>query len=201
MSAPPRIVAIVPAAGRSRRMGADKQLLDVKGRPMLLAVVESLAAAEVDGVIVVTRTPIAHALPSPSPTNVTVLCPEPECPEMIDSIRAGIAECQARGGLDAGAGVLVCPADQPGITTADVEACLAAFRAAPQCIIIATHAGRRGHPIIFPAGLVDFVRSAACGAGLNALPHSFADRVLHVECASPGVATDVDTRGDLADPA
>ena len=43
----PRVFAIVPAAGRSRRMGTPKQLLDVGGRTMLAAVLEPLAAAQV----------------------------------------------------------------------------------------------------------------------------------------------------------
>ena len=41
----PNVFAIVPAAGRSRRMGRPKQLLEIDGVPMLLGVVRQLAAS------------------------------------------------------------------------------------------------------------------------------------------------------------
>ncbi len=54
------ITAAVLAGGRSMRMGVDKTLLDVDGRPLLLRVIEAVAEA-CDQVIVVTNRPDAVA--------------------------------------------------------------------------------------------------------------------------------------------
>jgi CTP:molybdopterin cytidylyltransferase MocA len=199
-----RIFAIIPAAGQSRRMGTAKQLLDVGGRPMLLSVLESLAASEVDGIVLVTNSSVAQQLAGYSLSNTGKLgLPMPPIAinddpksEMIDSIRIGIAEWRKRQTLREHDGFLVCPADQPGIAMADFNACIAAFRASPDRIVIGTYDGRRGHPIVFPVSLADFVQSSACNAGLNALPRAHPERVIAQPCGSPAVVRDVDTPED-----
>lgn len=199
-----RVFGIVPAAGRSRRMGAPKQLADVGGRPMLLAVLEPLLASRVAGVVVVTHSLIAERLGgllctcSDPLQRVRSVINDDESSEMIDSVRLGLRFWRDSGEADSAAGFLVCPGDQPGIRTADFDACIAAFERSPERIVIATHAGRRGHPLIFPPGDAGFVESAACDTGLNALPRAFPRRVLAVECGSGAVVQDVDTPGDLA---
>ena len=192
----PRVYAVVPAAGRSRRMGRAKQLLDVGGRPMVLAVLESLAAAEVAGVGVVTHRAVAEQLKWGHLPGVFLASNEDQTSAMIDSVRIGLRTWSDRATVAETDGFLVCPADHPGITTADFNTCVAAFRAATDRIVIASRAGRRGHPIIFPAALASFVQSKACDCGLNTLPRAFPQRVLVVERRSKGVTQDVDTPQD-----
>jgi molybdenum cofactor cytidylyltransferase len=191
-----RIFAIVPAAGRSRRMGCAKQILDVAGRPMLLAVLEPLAAAQVAGVALVTHRAIVAQVELGHLPGVFVVSNEDETSEMIDSVRIGLRAWLARETVADHDGFLVCPGDHPGIATADFGACIAAFRAEPERIVVASREGCRGHPLILPALLADYVKSNACDGGLNALPQAFTKRVIAVECLSSGVATDIDTPED-----
>ncbi len=193
-----KIFVVVPAAGRSRRMGSDKQLLDVGGRPMVLAVLESVAGGDVAGVALVTHRAIGDALPLPLPPGVFVVRNDNPATEMIDSIRLGLRAWRQRERLAASDGFLICPADQPGVSTADVGACIAAFRASSDRIVIAEYAGKRGHPIIFPVAMTEFVESVVCDGGLNALPRAHAGRVTVVACASRGVIRDIDTPDDYA---
>ena len=195
-SQPSRVFAIVPAAGRSRRMGSPKQLLDVGGRTMLDALLQPLLAADVAGVMLVTHQGIAEQLTLPDDPRIHLAANEDEHSEMIDSIRIGLRAWRQCERIDDRDGFLVCPADHPGIATEDFNSCAAGFRSAPDRIIIATRAGKRGHPIVFPAGLAAFVESSACDAGLNALPRQHANRIVHVECASAGVSRDIDTPQD-----
>lgn len=203
-SHPSGVLAILPAAGRSRRMDAPKQLADIGGRPMLLAVLEPLLASRVAGVVLVTHSLIAERLgallspPADAPGRVRLVINDDESSEMIDSVRLGLRSWREGGSERDPAGFLVCPGDQPGIRAADFDACIAAFEQSPERIVIATHGGRRGHPLIFPARDAGFVESAACVGGLSALPRAFPQRVLTVECASDGVVSDVDTPADLA---
>jgi molybdenum cofactor cytidylyltransferase len=191
-----RVFAVVPAAGRSRRMGAAKQRLDVGGRTMLQAVLAPLVAAEVEGIVVVTHSAIAGEVVGTLPRGAFIAINDDPDSRMIDSIRIGLSEWSRREAVDDRDGFLVCPADQPDIATADFNACASAFRAAPDRIVIATWNGRLGHPIVFPASLSGVVRSPACGAGLNALPRTLPDRVWTVACRSHAVTRDVDTPED-----
>ncbi len=50
----PRIAAIVLAAGKSSRMGSNKLLADLNGKPLLRHSVEALKASSVHDIIVVT---------------------------------------------------------------------------------------------------------------------------------------------------
>jgi molybdenum cofactor cytidylyltransferase len=191
-----RVFAIVPAAGRSRRMTGAKQLLEVAGRPMLVATLEPLAAARVAGVLIVTHRDIAAQLDLSHLPGVVLAGNEDETSEMIDSVRIALRAWYDREAIADYDGFLVCPADQPGITTEDFDTCLTEFREAPNRIIIAARGGRHGHPIIFPAGLRAFVESQACDTGLHALPRTFAKQVVYVECRSEGVIRDIDTPRD-----
>ena len=51
----PRLVAIVPAAGQSRRMGQPKLLLDLAGRTVIARVIEALRDAGITRCLVVVR--------------------------------------------------------------------------------------------------------------------------------------------------
>src|SRR5688572_22744483 len=146
------VVAIIPAAGRSGRMGTPKQLLHVDGKPMLLGIVEALLGGGVARVVVVTNSAVLEELPS-LPQNVNVVLNDDPKTQMIESIRIGIAASPAANGF------LVCPSDAARITAADVRRCIEAFAETPGRIVIATHDGRRGHPMIFPQALTTVVQS------------------------------------------
>jgi len=158
-------------------MGAAKQLLPVDGVPMLLKIAAELRQSTVDDVFVVTHSEIASHLPGES-----VIINDDPASEMIDSIRLGLAA--HRGSAD---GFLICLGDQPGISSEDIDRCVEAFRASPQTMVIATHAGRRGHPMIFPAFLADQVSSPLCDEGLNALPREHPQLIREIECGPPAV--------------
>ncbi len=115
---------------------------------------------------------------------------------MIDSIRIGLdaihrAEAPQP---DRPVGVLVVPADMPTIGAATCQRCMAAFADDPGRIVIATHAGRRGHPIIFPLSLRTAIDDLT--GGLNELPKRFPKRVHLVDTEDTGSIQDVDTPDD-----
>ncbi len=191
-----RIFGIVPAAGQSRRMGTAKQLLDVGGRPMLRAVVEAVAAAMVAGVAVIVHGEIARQAGIAGIAGAAIIRNDDASSEMIDSVRMGVRHWINFETMLPGDGFLVCPGDQPGIATADIDRCIAAFRDDPARIVVASHGGRRGHPVIFGREFVESVLGSECDGGLNALPRRHGGVVNVVECTSRGVTWDVDTPGD-----
>lgn len=183
------ITAIIPAAGRSGRMGRPKQLLDVDGKPMLLGIVDALLGGGATRITVITSSALREKLP-PLPPLVGVAVNDDPRTEMIDSIRIGLT---SSGPSD---GFLICPSDAAGITAGDVQRCIAAFAETPDRIVIATHAGRRGHPTIVPAALAVVVQSAECDTGLHHLARNRPQLVREVACDSPGTVTNVNTPAD-----
>lgn len=177
-------------------MGRDKQLLAADGRPMLTAILDPLAAAKVEGIALVTRSAIANALSDCLPRNTFVAINDNAGSEMIDSVRIGLAAWADRMTLRDRDGFLVFPGDQPGMASADLNACIEAFGEGPPRIVIATRDRRRGHPIIFPASFIPVVQSEVCDPGLNRLPHVHPQQVVEVSCASQAVTRDVDTPED-----
>ncbi len=192
----PTIHAIIPAAGRSSRMGQPKQLLDVQGQPMLLAVIEPLTACGLAaGVFVVTNSLVVSTLDLSSVGVSVVLNDEPDA-EMIDSVRLGITRIQHEHNLAQDDGILICPGDQPGLIPDDVTRCCRAFIHSPSNIVIASHGGKRGHPMIFPASMIPLVMSNACDTGLRELPQQHPDLVASLELTSSAVVRNVNTPPD-----
>jgi molybdenum cofactor cytidylyltransferase len=172
-------------------MGTPKQLLHVDGKPMLLAIVDALLGGGAARVTVVASSALRDQFP-PFPPRVDFALNDDPQTEMIDSLRIGLA-IPAQADAD---GYLICPSDAARITAADVRRCVGAFAETPDRIVLATHAGRRGHPMIFPASLADVVRSAECDAGLNHLARNRPQLVREVACDSPGTIANINTPAD-----
>ena len=121
-STPPRVAALVLAAGAARRMrGRDKLLEVVDGRPLLRAVAEAALTSRASSVVVV--------LPPDSPARTDALAglavdivEAPDWAEgMAASIRAGLAAAE---GSDA---VVLLLADMPAIGRTEIDRLIAAF--------------------------------------------------------------------------
>ncbi len=193
-----RIIGVIPAAGRSRRFGGEKQLHPVDGTPLLLRVLAAVCGS-CAATVLVTRQSVWDALATRVPDGVHFAAADDPDAEMIDSIRIGIAAARTRLDLGGDDGVLVCPGDLPRLAPADVACCCARFSAEPERLVVASHGGRRGHPLIFPAALCATVEGPDCDGGLRALLGRHARDLVEVACESDGVLHDVDTRADLAE--
>jgi len=177
-------------------MGQPKQLLEVDGQPMLLAVVKPIVACEqIASTIVVTNSLVASSLDLPQAGATVVLNDEPDA-EMIDSVRLGITDLQRRHELAPDTGILICPGDQPGLRTGDIAKCCEAFLDTPNKIIIAAHDGKTGHPLIFPAAYIPFIMSSACDTGLREMPQQHTQAVVTVEVDSSAVVRNINTPTD-----
>ena len=174
-------------------MGRAKQSMPLKGSTIAATVVRTLLDAGVDGVIVVTRTELADDLLLPVDPLVKLTFNDDPNTQMIDSVRIALSSLD---GLHTGAddGVLVVPADMPALSTQTCQACIEAYASDPKRIVIATHQGKRGHPIIFPLAMRPIVDEI--DGGLRMLPQLHTERVICVNVDDAGVHLDVDTPED-----
>jgi CTP:molybdopterin cytidylyltransferase MocA len=136
-------VAVVLAGGTSQRMGRNKLLMEVAGRPMIRHVVETVRGVVEDVVVVTGHQPerIAEAL-ARLPVRILRLAP--------DSGEASTI-AQALASVTPATGTLVCVGDQPRLTGREIsgliEVYLAGRRDRP---LVPMRGGRRGFPIIAP---------------------------------------------------
>lgn len=197
-------VAVLPAAGVSRRMGRPKLLLPFQGRPVVAGVTEALRQAGAEPIVLVTSAERTDVQDWARAAGLRVaINPAPER-GMLSTVQAGIA---ALGGGDElarrGEVLLVAPADLPVLQAATVTELLRRQAAAGAPLAVPVIAGRRGHPLAIASELIPEIATLDLDVGLRQLLDRHAAEVLEVEVADPGAVEDVDTPRDyerLLDP-
>ena len=189
-----RVFAVVPAAGRSRRMGQAKLLLPWREATVIEQVLAAWQGSRVASVVVVVHpddTELANVCRRAG-ADVQVAATPP--PDMKASVRLGLAWLDEHfAPTDADAWMLA-PADVPELTSRQIDWVLAEHNPSAAEILVPVHAGRRGHPVLFPWPLAAEVATLAEDEGINALVKRHRVRELPID--DPGILTDLDTPED-----
>jgi molybdenum cofactor cytidylyltransferase len=185
------LCAIILAAGRSRRMGTQKLLLPVGGRPLIARVVDEVLRSPVDRVFVVVGAD-APRITEAIPDHRVSFVPNPlENAEMLDSVRAGLRalppECAA---------ALIVLGDQPCLSAELVATLVRAFREAHHGILVPVHRGRRGHPLLLAMRYREEMLNSHDAAGLRGLLETHKDDLLEVETGTDDILEDMDEPAD-----
>jgi molybdenum cofactor cytidylyltransferase len=192
------IAALVPAAGTSARMGRPKLLFEFDGQSLIGLVVASLRRGGAEHVVVVA--PPADSAEGPAVASearragADVVVPHTRPAEMRDSIELGLERLARHGTPQC---ILLTPGDYPGITAEVVARLLEHAASMPDRIVIPSHNGRRGHPIVLPWKIAAQVQFLPIGAGVNTLVAQHGDSVVEFDVSSPEIIADLDTPADL----
>jgi molybdenum cofactor cytidylyltransferase len=182
-------IAILPAAGASRRMGRPKLLLPFRGGTVVGSLVQALREGGVSEIVLVTA-PDDEALRAWAAEAAvrTAVNPDPDR-GMLSSIREGLAWAPRY------QQIVVCPADLPALRASTVAAVLA--EAGQHLLTVASYQGRRGHPLVIAPSLISEIGTLDLSVGLREL----LDRhpVHEVEVDDPGAIHDVDTPEEYRD--
>lgn len=190
----PRVAAIVLAAGRSRRMGgANKLLEDFAGKPMVRHAAEAALATGAGPVIAVTghmREAVAAALDG---LGVRIVHNPDYGEGLSSSMQAGLAVVP-----ETCDGVLVCLGDMPAVGAGLMQKVIAAF--APdsgRLIVVPTHQGKRGNPVLFSTRFRDALMDVRGDVGARHLIGANEEAVFEVE-TDAACLMDLDTPEALA---
>lgn len=187
----PAIAAIVLAAGKSSRMGANKLLLPLAGHPLAWHVVEAACASSADAVIVVLGNEadlVAAALPTGRYQRV-------DNPRYAEGLSTSL-----HAGLDALPddidGALILLADMPRTSLATLETLLAAARETPERIVATSQEGRPTPPLYWPRALFEALHAIHGDEGGRSLLMRSSGDVRLIETAQPDETLDVDAPED-----
>jgi molybdenum cofactor cytidylyltransferase len=185
------IAAIVLAAGFARRMGRQKLLLDLAGKPVVRWTVEAVLPHVGDCVVVTGQDDAAvrealRGLPVRFAVN-----PRPQDGQGA-SIAVGAAALKPWT-----AAALVVLGDQPRTPPAVVPALLAARARSGRAIVAPSYRGTRGTPVLFAAEVFPELRALTGDTGARAVLAAHPERVdvVDIDAAMPA---DVDTPEDFA---
>jgi nicotine blue oxidoreductase len=183
---------IILAAGHGARMGRPKQLLTLDGRPLLQHVIDTAAAAPLDGVVVV----LGHAFEEVAaalslPPGVTIAVNPLHAQGQSTSLRAGLA-----GMPDRVAAAVVLLGDQPELRADAVRAVVEAQARSAAPILRAAYGGRAAHPVVLARAVWDEAAAQRGDSGARALISAHSGEVELVEVGGDP-PQDIDTPADL----
>ena len=187
-------LALLPAAGASRRMGRPKLLLPFAGGTLVGSLVASLRGGGVSTVLLVTAPGDEELRGWAREAGVAVAVnPDPER-GMLSTILEGLA---ALGGAAAlarrGELLLVSPADLPAIRPGTVARLIREATESGAPLAVPLYRGRRGHPLAIAPALIPEIETLDPAVGLRQLRDRHAGELLEVEVEDAGVVLDVDT--------
>jgi molybdenum cofactor cytidylyltransferase len=186
------IAAIVLAAGLSRRMGVPKMVLPWKNTTVIGQVVDVLAQAGINEIVVVTGGAHEQVEAALEGLQVKLMFnPRYAEDEMAYSLQAGLSVLS-----DKVEATLVALGDQPQIECAVVQAILAAYQQSQAALIVPSYKMRRGHPWLIVRSLWPEVLNLPTGRMLRDVLNDQAEKINYLQVDTPSILQDLDTPED-----
>ncbi len=189
------VAAIVLAAGQSTRMGGNKLLVELDGRPLVRHAVEAALGSNARPVVVVTGNEADAVRAALAGLDVRVVHNPDYAAGMSTSLCRGVAALADEPDLK---GTLVCLGDMPRVQAAHLDAIIAAATEDVQ-IVVPIHERKRGNPVLLHRALFDEVLALRGDVGARAVIERHADRVCQLAIDDPAILLDVDTPLALAE--
>jgi molybdenum cofactor cytidylyltransferase len=191
------IFGLIPAAGKSLRMGRPKLSLPLGESTVLEQVLAALRAGQVEHILVVLGPHGAELAPLAERAQAHVCRLREETADMRATIEQGLRWLEDRFQPRPDDAFLLAPADHPTLDPHVVDDLRAARLACPgRTIFVPTHEGRRGHPTLVAWKHVPGIRVHPAGQGLNTYLRRQAAQIQEVAVASAEVLRDLDTPED-----
>lgn len=174
-------------------MGAEnKLLLPVGGEPVVRRTARRLLAAGLEELVVVLGHEAAAVARALDGLGLRTVVNSDYQEGQMTSVRAGLAALSAQ--TD---GILICLADQPDLTSEDYGALMDAFaREREKSVVVPTHDGRRGNPIVLAAAHRDDILAHGGNLGCKQFIRRNPDLVAAIEFESDRFVRDIDTPED-----
>ena len=190
----PRIAALLLAAGHSSRMGSNKLLAEIDGRPMVARTAQRLLSSRARPIVAVLGNEADRVDAALGKLPVERARNPAYAEGLSSSLKAGLAALP--GDID---GVIVCLGDMPLVAGRDLDRLIAAFNPLEgRAIIVPTRRGKRGNPVLWAKRFIPEMAELAGDVGAKHLIGEHAELVAEIEMDTDGVLIDIDTPDALA---
>lgn len=179
---------LILAGGASRRMGAPKALLDLRGETFLDRLIRIFSAECRTVTVVLGHEPdtIRAGLRRAAEARFTIN-PKYELGQ-LSSLQCGLRETP-----DDVSAVLFMPVDYPGIQAETVRRIVAAFQPGDS-LVIPRYEGRRGHPVLFSSHLIPEFLALPLESQARDVVHRHVTETRYLDTDDPCILRDVDDR-------
>ena len=188
------VAGVVLAAGRSERMGAPKALLDFRGRPFVIRILEALEALDLKPRVVVLGPDAPRIRPALAAHECLIVENLDVAGGPIGSLRAALAALKPV----RPAALLAWPVDLPQVRVTTIERLLEAYRHSGAPAVLPSFAERRGQPVIWDQRLFTELETsdAATRHGGRAVLSGHEAELTLVAVDDPAVIDDLNTPED-----
>jgi CTP:molybdopterin cytidylyltransferase MocA len=191
------IFGVIPAAGKSSRIGLPKLALPIGKRTILERAIEALQVASVTTVVVVVGKHVPQLITLVEKAGAHALLLDTDTAHMRQTVEAGLRWIESRFQPAATDDWLLLPADHPVLEADAIRLLLAGRRMNPARSIVApTYLGKRGHPVLFAWSHVAEIRKFPEAQGIDAYLRAHNSEVLELAIDHPGILRDLDTWDD-----
>jgi molybdenum cofactor cytidylyltransferase len=188
------VSAIILAAGTSTRMGRAKQLLPLDGTTVLARTIENVRSAGLVEMVLVlgaSAKTIRRQLPPSLLDGLKVVVNQAYGEGMASSLREGLSALDPQTGA-----ALIILGDQPFIQPLTLHQIMAGYHRSGAQIVIPTHQGKRGNPVLLSRPVFSEVMALQGDTGCRAIFPNHLDAILKVEVEDPGILLDIDNQDD-----
>ncbi len=196
MDQAPLIAAIVLAAGSSTRFGvANKLLAEIDGKPLVIRVIDAIAAGGIDRIVVVTGHEADRVAAVVAGHNCRTVFNEQYAQGMGTSVACGVSALDEM--ID---GALIAQGDMPEVdATLIARLCQRFAEAGGNGLVYPVlDDGRQGNPVIWPRRLFTALGNLQGDKGAKGLINAEGTAAVRVAVAGMAAATDIDTPEELA---
>jgi molybdenum cofactor cytidylyltransferase len=189
------LTALILAAGSSKRMGQPKMILPWGHTTVIGQVIETLKAANIEDILVVTggaRILVEEAI---APYGVRAINnPKFARREMLNSIQFGLRSL-SKGGNQPDA-VLIALGDQPQMEAQTIRAVVNRFEETHNRLVVPSYQMRRGHPWVLARPLWKEVLGMSPTLSPRDFLHNNRSEIDYVNVDTPSILADLDTYED-----
>jgi CTP:molybdopterin cytidylyltransferase MocA/NifU-like protein involved in Fe-S cluster formation len=190
----PRIGAVVLAAGLSARMGANKLLTPLWGKPVVRHAVEAAAASRAAPVVVVTGNNAEDVKAALTGLPVSFI----ENKEYTKGLSTSL-KCGLRALPDDCDGAVILLGDMPLVAPSLIDGLIAAFDPSQgRAIVVPVRGGRRGNPVLWAKCFFPEMLALEGDMGAKGLMALHRGLVFELEAADDGPLIDIDAPDALA---
>ena len=184
--------AVILAAGKSERMGQNKQLLKLNGKTIIEDILDALSTAAINVQVVVLGGELEQIMKVLKPRLSKIKIALNVTPElgMVSSFQTGLIV------LSNFEAVFLVLGDQPILDPAFLQTMVSKMESDPEALIVSpVNDGKKGHPLLFRRQLFGEIMSLQEGQTIRDVVHAHADKLILVE-APEWTTMDIDTPED-----